>query len=256
MIYYLLINMLVTACTMVAILYAWETYRPRPNSETADVLPAEAPTLSAAPERTDQAEETAAEEEIVVPEMSAYTVQVGDSLLAISERFDVAMDEIIALNQLDNPDAIPVGMVLVIPVPPSEEAGTFPIIATATPTHTPLPVPTLDVTASPEDFGDPDLQIVIVIGAGDLEEERVVLRQVGEAQVSLLGWQIAAPDGETYTFPQLVLFKDGAVTLFSKAGVNNVAELYWGLDAPLWASGDVVSLRNPDGDIVAAYQVP
>ncbi len=248
--YYLLLNVIVTACTMFAVLYAWERYRPQVADGPLEMLFPTRPSATALP-----AAETS-EGEIPSEQMGfeQYTVQPGDSLTGIAEEYGTTIEEILAFNDLEDPDALTVGMVLNIPVPGG--TGPAPTEVLPEPSRTPLPAPTLAVTGSPTRSGAPSLQISLVIGAGDIEEERVIIRQTGEAQVSLQGWQLIAPAGEVYTFPQLVLFKDGAVTVFTKAGANSVAELHWGLDRPVWSPGDVVSLRDPAGNIVAAYQVP
>jgi LysM repeat protein len=44
-----------------------------------------------------------------------YTVQKGDILFSIAEKYNVSVDEILALNQIDNPRSLRVGQVLRIP---------------------------------------------------------------------------------------------------------------------------------------------
>ena len=243
--YYLLLNMIVTACTMVVVLYAWEKYRPQVDESPLDVL---FPSFeeAAAPEISPT--------EVPIEDLAflTHTVQIGESLSVIAADYGTTVDEILRFNEIADPDELLVGMVLDIPVPGAEA----PVAQEAIPTQTPPPQPTLAVTAPPANAEAADLQIALVIGAGDLAEERVIVRQKGDAEVSLQGWQLLSPNGDRFTFPQLVLFKDGAVTVFTRAGGNSVAELYWNLDAPIWQTGDVVSLLDPAGNIVAAYQVP
>jgi LysM repeat protein len=188
------------------------------------------------------------------PDFISYTVETGDTLSGIAFEFDVSVEAILAANDLDNPDSLDVGDVILIPVGDVLPEATGVPEATVTPTA-PAP-PTLAPTNTGGAAGESILEVVTVIGAGDLAEERVVVRQNGDAQVSLQGWQLLGPDGQVFTFPQLVLFQEGAVTVYTKAGTNSVAELHWGLSAAIWGSGDVVTLVDPDGDIVAAYQVP
>ncbi len=51
-----------------------------------------------------------------------YFVQVGDTLYSIALRFQVTVEALVAVNQLENPDLIQVGQKLVIP-PAEEDAG-------------------------------------------------------------------------------------------------------------------------------------
>ena len=46
-----------------------------------------------------------------------YTVQPGDTLFSIARQFDVSVDELIELNNIDNPDVIYVDATLTIPPP-------------------------------------------------------------------------------------------------------------------------------------------
>jgi LysM repeat protein len=46
-----------------------------------------------------------------------YTVQVGDTLTSIAQRYGVTVDAIIQANGLTNPDSVLVGTVLIIPLP-------------------------------------------------------------------------------------------------------------------------------------------
>lgn len=44
-----------------------------------------------------------------------YTIQPGDTLAAIADRFNVSVDDIVAANSIDNPDVISIGQQLTIP---------------------------------------------------------------------------------------------------------------------------------------------
>jgi LysM repeat protein len=68
-----------------------------------------------------------------------YVVQNGDSLAGIASRFNSTVDEIIAENELTDPNAIYIGQLLVIPANLVTPTATFP--PTSTPS-TPVP-PTL-----------------------------------------------------------------------------------------------------------------
>ena len=61
-----------------------------------------------------------------IPE--TYVVQPGDSLYSIAERFSLSAPALVELNDIKNPDRVPVGTVLKLP--PS--TGFVPIGATTT----------------------------------------------------------------------------------------------------------------------------
>jgi len=57
-----------------------------------------------------------------------YTVQNGDSLFTIAQKFNISAPALVELNKIKNPDRVPVGTVLLLP--PS--TGFVPIGATTT----------------------------------------------------------------------------------------------------------------------------
>jgi LysM repeat protein len=46
---------------------------------------------------------------------TTYTVQAGDSLFTIAQRFGITVDEIVAANSLSNPNSLSIGQQLIIP---------------------------------------------------------------------------------------------------------------------------------------------
>ena len=127
------------------------------------------------------------------------------------------------------------------------------------PVLTPLPIAS---TATPEDtptlppLNRPVILIKNVFGAGDLQNEVVLLNRQGEGMLELTGWQLKDGNGHTFTFPKLVLNQDGAVQVFTRAGADSVIELHWGLDQPVWKSGLTVSLLDPVGYLRASFLIP
>lgn len=101
-----------------------------------------------------------------------------------------------------------------------------------------------------------DLEIESIIGAGVLATERVLIRHVGEDEVSLIGWQLQDQDGNVFYFPAITIFSKGAVTVYSSTGTSTVVELYWGQEEPIWEVGEKAYLIDPNGDVRAEYQVP
>lgn len=268
LIYYLLINVAVSACTILTVLVVWERLHPPQAlapvtfvaTETATVpagegVPADTggtPVPNATPAPV-EATETAMSE--TASGQETYTVQSGDTLGAIADAYDVTVDEIVAANHMENPNVLDVGDVLIIPVPATADE-------TATPETEPTntlapPTPGAVVTSTPLPPGfDPQVEIVTVVAAGNLSDERVVIRLNGDGSLALRDWHLEDEDGNLYVFPELTLFKDGAVTVYTKAGTNNVVELFWGLGEAVWVSGETVALVDPQGKVQTTYQVP
>jgi hypothetical protein len=95
-----------------------------------------------------------------------------------------------------------------------------------------------------------------VIGAGDLATERVFLVRTGDGSLSLSGWEMQDENGNTFVFPQLELYEGGAVNVWTTTGAPTVVDLYWGLQSPVWSSGDQVTLVDAQGEVQATYMVP
>ncbi len=213
--FYLGLNVIVSACTAWAVLTLWGRSHLPPPPPTPAVAVASAQPLTAA---------------TATPQVFVYTVRQGDTLGDIVQHFGVPVAEIQALNHLEADTPLAVGQALLIPGKP------------ATPTTVAL--------------NQGDLAIGGVLGAGVLEDERVLITYHGQGSLNLEGWQLESPNGKTYVFPALSLEPGGAVQIWTKSGTDTVVDLYWGLNAAVWQPGITVSLRNPQGEVVAQYQIP
>ena len=123
-----------------------------------------------------------------------------------------------------------------------------------TPTHGTLEPPQPSATPQPVtvkliEFGE-------VSGAGNLGAEAILLRRVGEGELRLNGWKLDDEAGHRYTFPDMVLFKSGAVRLSTRTGANTVNELFWGLKDAVWTSGKTATLMDDKGNLRASFVIP
>ncbi len=100
------------------------------------------------------------------------------------------------------------------------------------------------------------VEIAEVISAGSLSTEALTIKRVGEGELRMNSWRLEDGLGHRFTFPDIVLFKDGSVRVFTRAGTNTVNELYWGLDQAVWSSGKAISLFDNQGILRASLAVP
>lgn len=223
MLFYLVLNVLVSACTVLAVLVAWDQLSgPLPRGllpkALSSLASAATPTPAPAAPGTPEVQPTPTEDFLI------YQVIAGDTFESLAEKYNIDVEELIAVNGFTRSQPLGEGEVLRIPIRASG-----------------------------------GVTIDSVIGAGDLDSERVLLKQHGEGELSLVGWRLEDSDGNIFVFPQfpqLILYKGGAVNVYSKAGSNTVVDLYWGLSTPVWESGDTVTLKDPQGNERATYTVP
>jgi LysM repeat protein len=222
--FYLLLNIFVSACTTLTVLFVWDQLSgPLPRN----LLPRALSSLSrpAADNPSLQTTQTpGAPQPTPTEAFMVYQVQPGDTFESIAEQHNVSVEELVAVNGFTRSQPLGEGEVLRIPLNPRGS-----------------------------------VIIDSVIGAGDLDTEHVLLKHRGEGELSLVGWRLEDDKGNVFIFPQfpqLTLFPGGAVSIYTRAGVNSVVELYWGLSQPVWTSGTTVTLRDPQNNVRASYVVP
>jgi hypothetical protein len=73
--------------------------------------------------------------------------------------------------------------------------------------------------------------------------------------MNMTGWKLH--DGaqrHTYVFPQFVLAPGAEVKLWTRAGTNDAANLYWGQRVAVWNNkGDTGTLLDAGGAVVSRY---
>ena len=248
---FLLLNVVVSAVTMLAILYWWDNRDVGQLGAVGET--AVTPTLSLATSAPDSMPANADTPEPQPDDQPlTHVVRAGETLGSISEFYDVSIDDIMTVNDISNPNILSVGDALIIPV------GGVPT-ATPPPTETPItnilpsPIPTEELIAG----GEVDVEITAVAGPGALTEETVQIANFGSSQIALLGWELLDSDGHVYTFGQITLFGDGAaIQVHTEIGQNGPADQYWGLETPVWEPGEQATLRDAEGNTQATFTVP
>ncbi len=240
---FLLINIIISASTTLAILFVWDLTHPEYTaiSNAARNLNNPPPGTVGVTENPNKKATTA------TPVMDEYVVREGDTLGEIAEKYKVSIDTLLKVNGLKDANSISVGMAIYIPLTPQ----VFPT-ETAVVTRTPIgATPTLAPGAQP-----PGVVINSVIGVGDIISERVFITRTGSGPLIMNGWKLVDSDGNTFVFPDLVLFEGGAVNIWTTSGTSTVVDLYWGLNNAVWSSGEKVTILNEQGKEAATYTIP
>lgn len=182
-----------------------------------------------------------------------YTVRGGDTLSVIAEEHDVSIESLVAANDLVNPDVLQIGQILIIPraggaVSPGMPSPESPTEGSSDETHSVMVPPTLTPSSSPA------VKITSVRTVGQLETEMIVLRNQG-GMASVNGWSLSNPAGAQFVFPALTIFEDGEIRVHSAQGDDTPRDLYWAQPEPVWQEGQLITLRDADGDVVDTYLV-
>jgi LysM repeat protein len=229
----------------------------------------------------DEAGNIVAEVQALPENCIQHVIDEGDFPSVLAQEYDVDFFELMAVNNLTEETAtqLQIGDVLIIPLEgcpleaftqptaePTEEAtaeataeanaeatedvGTPTI--TLTPTETIIPTVTLAPTAA-----NAQVEIVEVIGAGDITSEGVVVRNNGNT-IDISGWTLSDGDGNVFVFPEgRRLFSGAGVTIYSRQGEETPILFFWGRDTAVFGEpGDVVVLANRDGDAQATLRLP
>jgi LysM repeat protein len=248
---YLLLNALVSAMVTLSVLWFWDRTHTSPRDNPFPILtPSNTTAANETPGNNATAPSAATVEPTLAPAptQTTYTVQPGDTLGVIAQRYELAVEDIMAANGLTDPNTLALGQVLIIPVAGSPAAS---------PTEVPPPTsaPPL-ATATPDPNQPlPQLSIREVRSPGVVSSETVVLVNAG-GPVNLAGWVIRDETGQQYIFPALTLFAGGAVNLHTGAGTDTVTDLYWNQFEAVWTTGKVVQVLDTGGTVQARFTVP
>jgi LysM repeat protein len=207
-----------------------------------------------------------------VPEPVIHVVEAGDTISGLALRYGVAAEDIAAANRLENPNFLREGNELIIPVGGVPQV-TATIAAVPTATETPLPfdppsaltataiaqasatalppIPTLPMQ------GELEVEITGVIGAQDLSQERVIITNVGDQFADMAGWVLSDTDGNSYTFAGFRLWPGGNVAVYTRGGQdgNPPASFFWGKQNGVWSAGDVATLADAGGNVIATHEL-
>ena len=129
-----------------------------------------------------------------------------------------------------------------------------------------LPAATSAAPAAPQEtatplsaLSGPQIEIASVVGATDPKLEYVLLKRLGEGDLNLAGWTLSNEHEAVYTFPAesaLVLYKGGAVQVYTRAGTDTATEVYWNRRDAAWQPLEWATLKDSQGKIQARFQVP
>ena len=100
-----------------------------------------------------------------------------------------------------------------------------------------------------------EIEVVDVEGLGDITAEGIRLRNAGE-QLNVSNWTLSDASGNNYTFPEILLFPDVEIVIFTRSGTSTADTLFWGRDESIWEEGAEFTLSDAEGQIRKVLQIP
>lgn len=207
-----------------------------------------------------------------------HVMEDGDTPFGVAEIYEANPFDLMEINGLDDESArfLDIGDVLIVPLEgcpltPEDVAAVAGIdeeteeavdtldaevTEEATDEATEEAEPTVAPTITlPPTAVNAQVEIVRVIGAGDITSEGIEIRNTGGV-VDLTGWTLEDSEGNVFTFPEQRLFTNGLVTVYTRRGTNTPIALYWGRSQAVWGdSGDTVTLSDDDGEAQATLRL-
>src|SRR5690606_1856819 len=118
LVYYLLINVIVSACTILVVLFAWERAHNRSPQDLFSFSIPDALSANAAGETgsTPEAVQPVENAPQAVPEFTVYQVKEYDTFESIAQAFGVTVEELISINGFTADQPLGPGEALLIPV--------------------------------------------------------------------------------------------------------------------------------------------
>ncbi|NJD59508.1 MAG: LysM peptidoglycan-binding domain-containing protein [Anaerolineae bacterium] len=272
--YIVLLNIIISAVTIIAVLQWWERRHPSLPIEVTPVVivitPTQSDILPVLTNNLRSNQDMATDSGVPITGtikatptfgLLSYQVKEGDFLGALAIQFNVSVADILAVNGLSDPNSLYIGQIIYIPNAslPTATATSLPPTPVLSPTPRPAATttPRPSATATPTQLGqEPNMVIDKVVGAGVLETERVQLVRSGVGELSLAGWHLEDGKGYKYTFPDLTLYTGSAINLNTRAGQDTVIDLFWGLNSTIWKSGKIVYLYDAQNELRANYSIP
>lgn len=137
--------------------------------------------------------------------------------------------------------------------------GTITITATPTITHTitgTLPTATQTRTPTPTATLVPGVFIVSIEYAPLTNplDEYVTVRNHYNKFIPMQGWTLRDDNKNVFTFPLYTLVNYASVKVWTKAGIIDPENLYWGRNDPVWNDhGDCAYLRDEKGKLIDSF---
>lgn len=184
--------------------------------------------------------------------MKKYTILLGGFILALIFGLTATTGSII-YGQLT--PTIPAYLPIIFNPPPTP-TPTFTLTPTRTPTATATQVPPTNTpTRTPTSAPPANVRIDYIMydpPGDDVQNEFVRIENIGGTAANMTNWTLRDESAHVYTFPSFTLAPGAQVQVWTRSGVNNSSNLFWGSNQAIWNNaGDTAFLRNVSGTLIS-----
>ena len=174
-----------------------------------------------------------------------HVVRSGDTPFGIAARYGADRDLMLRANNLTLESAVrlQVGDEVLVPLEGCDVAG---VLGDSSGQFADLATPDPTVIA---------IELMAVEGIGDITSEGIRLRNNG-AQLNVTGWTLSDASGNSFAFPELLLFPDAEIYLYSRSGRSTGYALFWGKDESVWQAGEEITIADASGVIQVTLTIP
>lgn len=136
--------------------------------------------------------------------------------------------------------------------------------ATPPPASTPIPFAPTATTIAPvaaaptsapaNASGQVSVRIASVNSAGQRQREVVTIVNEGGDAVNVENWVIQNSRGFSFKLPNITVFKDGFVNVYSTSGTNTPTDVFMRQNDSVWQTGDTITLVK-DGQPISKFTI-
>lgn len=167
-----------------------------------------------------------------------HVMQSGDTPFGVADRYGADRNLLLLANNLtvETSVRLQIGDELIVPLEGCEIAG-----QTGDTSAYAAAIATFDPNIV-------DIELAAYEGLGDITSEGIRLRNNG-AQLNITDWTINDASGNSYVFPELLLFNDAEINLYTRSGRSTGYALFWGKDESVWQEGEQLTISDAGGQI-------
>lgn len=129
----------------------------------------------------------------------------------------------------------------------------IPTVYSTLPSCTPLPANVYPTATREISYTSRQIEIKNPQNMGT-DREQLTLVNKG-ANTNIAGWTLSKGTLIVYTFSERIFFSSAEIILYTRSGADTPVVAYIDSENPVWQIGDIVTLKDAEGDVIATYAI-